>query len=105
MPVFRFHRGSLDDSMKTCFVAESKEDLFYKICSFNKLTNAPYKPEDRVCISSNLNSVDQLRIDPYIFDDRIGWNTHIVLAHPRCVTQDAYIIGFLSDSFYIEDEE
>jgi hypothetical protein len=98
MPVFRFHRGSLNESMQTCVVVKNKEDLFNYISSFNKATGKLREKSDRFCISSSIRDIDQLKILPYIFDTRIGWNTHLVLIHNTCVTQDAYPIGFLSDA-------
>lgn len=42
MPVFRFHRGGLAESMNTCVFVESKDDLIYEI-KYNE--NSPVKEE------------------------------------------------------------
>jgi|ERR1700761_4941812 len=97
MPTFRFHKSTLKESLKTSFHMTDKEDLFYKINNFNKITVEHRKEEDKICISSNLSHKDQLIIKPYIFDERIGWNTQLVIIHNRCITKDPYVIGYLSD--------
>jgi hypothetical protein len=99
MPLFRFHRGTLSESLKTTFHATDKQDLFNKIKSFNKITNKPKTPEDSMCITSSICSPESISIKPYVFDDRIGWDTQIVLVKNECVTKDPYVIGFLSEPF------
>lgn len=97
MPVFRFHRGSLSESMKTCIVVKNKHELWKHIYNFNKATGMLIQDTDHFVISSSAQP-DEIIIKPYIFDERIGWNTHIVLIHSRCVTKDPYVAGFLSDA-------
>lgn len=99
MPTFRFHRGNLEESMKTCVVVKDIKELASFLSSYNKITQAPSTDEDKLNIGSWYEPED-LKIIPYIFDKRIGWNTHMVIRHPNCVTKDASVIGFLSDSFY-----
>jgi len=62
--LFREHRGSLEDSMKTVTNVESLKDI-EKICNFK----------------------GEYKIKYYCFDDRINWNTYIV-------TCDDKVIGF-----------
>lgn len=105
MPIFRFHRGSLEDSMKTCFIVKDKKELYEKICRFNKLTNKERSTEDLICISENIPSEESLSVKNYIYDERIGWHTQIVIVKNRCVTIDPYMIGFLSEPFNDLDEK
>ncbi len=86
MPTFRHHRGSLEDSMKTCVIVNNREDLAIELS----------KPDDFLF---SIITPDQLIIKPYCFDSRIGWNTQIVLVKPKCITQDIFPVGFLSDKF------
>ena len=99
MPIFRFHRGSLKDSMKTCFHVKTKEELFNKLWDLNILTNKPISSDDMASICLRVNNIDQLIIRDYMFDKRIGWDTKLVLIGNTCVTRDPYIIGFLSEDF------
>lgn len=82
MPTFRFHKGSLKESMETCVVVKNKHEL--------ALTISTYNYEHGI--------FENLIIKEYCFDKRIGWNTHIVLVKPSCVTEDPYVVGFLSDN-------
>lgn len=84
--------------MKTCFVVNDKDDLFKKINNYNRITNAPGTPEDKLQLTPWINKKDDLVITAYCFDNRIGWNTHIVMIKSQCTTRDPYIIGFLSDN-------
>jgi hypothetical protein len=97
MPVFRFHKGSLEDSMKTCVMVKNKKELCEVIFNFNSVTNKPITDNDKLVISSSLSSPEQITISHYCFDKRIGWDTHIVLGYTGCSTRDPFIIGFLSD--------
>lgn len=98
MPVFRFHRGSREESMKTCRVVNNKKHLAELISRWNSATEKESTNDDVVRIGSYCSTED-LVIIPYCFDERIGWNTHIVIRKIGCVTQDDYIEGFLSDEF------
>lgn len=99
MPIFRFHMGSLKESMKTCKLVKNKGELWDYIFTFNKATGEPTKNSDSLVISSSVDSEDHIIIRPYIWDERIGWDTHIVLIDPGCVTMDCYVEGFLSENF------
>lgn len=100
MPTFRFHRGGYEESMETCVIVNSLKELEEVICKTNKLTNKFVTKEDKVSILSSFSPRNEkLIIKKYCFDNRNGWNTHIVLHKSCCVTQDVYIIGFLSDNF------
>ncbi len=59
--LFRFHRGTLEESMKTVIEIPNQEFLKQHII---KIVD---------CIPR------QLIVRPYEYDERIGWDTHIVL--------------------------
>lgn len=68
--LFRQHRGSLSDSMKTVQQVESKEDI---------RSILPYE-------------VENVDIVYYAYDDRIGWITYIVTA--EFGNNEIGVIGF-----------
>lgn len=61
---FRFHRGSLQDSLATTIEVNSLEEL----CEILKSSHSELNPE----------SLAKLVSKHYCFDDRIGWDTWIV---------------------------
>ncbi len=61
---FRFQRGSLNESMKTMIEVNSKEELFEKL-------KEAYEP------FADFN-IDDVEIEDYCYDSRIGWNTKLV---------------------------
>lgn len=67
MTLFRFHRGSLSDSMNTVVPVSG---LYELIAQLSKL----YEP-------------GKILVRPYGYDKRTGWNTHIV-------TIDGNAVGF-----------
>lgn len=70
MPLFRFHRGGLGESMQTTVEVSDRADLCSKV-----RTEWGFPPfED-----------DELQVVPYVHDPRIGWNTHIVSILNGCV--------------------
>lgn len=90
MPLFRFHKGSLEESLKTTIIVRSKLQL-YNILLW-KMAHENNNPFPFV-----------LKIFPYPdekinFDERIGWYTQMV-------TSDMYErgnfhpVGFLSEPF------
>lgn len=89
MPTFRFHRGGLQESLETRRVVNSKEELALYISEANTKVE---KNELGTFGSFCPIMPSELEIKPYVF-------TYIVLHHPKCVTQDPYVIGFLSDNF------
>lgn len=99
MPTFRFHKGSIEDSLKTSIVVKSKKELAESISNFNHASGLYNEINPSVSIGHYVDEKD-LKIIPYVFDSRIGWNTHLVIEKGRC-TQEAFIVGFLSDGFDI----
>ncbi len=61
---FREHRGMLDDSMKTVVEVADREALVSLLQSRLR-DGVTFKDED-------------LKIEPYVYDKRIGWDTYIV---------------------------
>lgn len=101
MPLFRFHRGGLHESLRTTVVVKNGIEL----CKI--ITNSfDYKMRHK-----NKRSV-RLKITPYPddnnFDERIGWYTHMVSVH--FLEDDTMeFIGFLSEPLeclidYIEED-
>lgn len=66
MTKFREHRGSLADSMATALPCRSRQELV-AIC---KDLLRPF--------GFVLSNVEKLKVERYVYDDRIGWDTHIV---------------------------
>lgn len=62
---FREHKGHLDDSMKTVVDVTNREVLV-------KLLQSQLHPYGFVF------GDEDLKVKPYCFDDRIGWDTYIV---------------------------
>ena len=89
MPLFRFHRGSLADSLATTVIVKKEEELMKFIFDSHMAWNTLLKIDDiKIEINPYPTSEDN-------FDSRIGWYTHIV-----CQKQpEPYIgvIGFLSE--------
>ena len=61
--LFRFHRGLLEDSLKTVIEIHSFEQLLLHIVSE---------------MDMELSSISY---EPYVYDERIGWDTQIVTGH------------------------
>ena len=62
---FREHRGMLDDSMKTVVDVADRAALVSLLQTQLQLCGFAFNDED-------------LKIEPYGYDKRIDWNTHIV---------------------------
>lgn len=84
MALFRFHRGTLEESLKTTIIVPTKEILL-------KYLHREYSHmKDNITIS---------HIYPYPmednFDKRIGWYTQIVMM--RYGDNNPYPVGYLSE--------
>lgn len=78
MALFRFHRGSLNESLKTTVIVKNTQELKKHILRELEWTN----PE-----------LSSMKIEQYgddCFDSRIGWYTYIV-------TDKDGVLGFLSE--------
>lgn len=76
--LFRFHRGSLDESMQTVIEIWSYEHLLSHI---RKHWDPP---------------ISSLKIEPYCLDERIDWDTHIVYIAIGNDTKLLLPVGFLN---------
>lgn len=99
MPLFRFHRGSLADSLQTTILVKNKKELRQAV-------------KQHISEVYYMNSPDdfELEISPYPsegnnFDSRIGWFTYMVALTITCPDNAnvksiyASPIGFLSEPF------
>ena len=89
MPLFRFHRGGLHESLQTTVLVKNDIELMIVIAS-----SLDYE------MLKNNNWGARLKIIPYPdennFDARIGWYTHMVLGN--ILKEDVmHPIGFLSE--------
>jgi hypothetical protein len=73
--LFRFHKGGLDESMETIQIIET----------FEQLVSIVAKYWDSI--------FTQITIEPYSYDDRIKWETQIVMIH---VKDKKYPVGYLN---------
>lgn len=68
MVKYRPHRGTLAEAMKEVIEVENLQDLIehmqQEVIDWYPLNELP--------------TLENTKIEPYIFDDRIGWDTHIV---------------------------
>jgi hypothetical protein len=65
MRLVREHRGGLDESMKTVRPVRDREHLVEIIRESLGLYSKVIEPE-------------QISVEPYVFDSRIGWDTYII---------------------------
>lgn len=92
MPLFRFHRGSLDESLKTTIIVKT----------FNEMVKAIVMSFDEEMLKQQKWGA-VFEIKPYPdeknnFDARIGWYSHIVLAN-MYEEDKMHPIGILSEPF------
>lgn len=69
MTKFRWHRGGLAESMETVMEVESFEELRQVIDKSNR---------EVWCNPVPVKLTTEINVEPYGFDERIGWDTHIV---------------------------
>ncbi len=92
MPLFRFHRGSLDESLKTTIIVRT----------FNDMVKAIVFSLDDVMLK-HCDWGAEFKVEPYPndvdnFDSRIGWYTQIVTCN-LYEKDKMHPIGFLSEPF------
>lgn len=98
MPLFRFHRGGLQDSIDTTIIVKDLYDLHRTCQPFVNEMFWMKAPDDFTLEISPYPSADDC------FDRRIGWYTHIVLlninnpCNPHIKNINAVPIGFLSEN-------
>jgi hypothetical protein len=91
MPLFRFHRGSLKESLQTTIIVKTFNDMVKAIVTSLELSDYIAKAKWGASFS----------VKPYPsegnnFDERIGWFTHIVTAN-MYEQNKMHPIGFLSE--------
>lgn len=91
MPLFRFHRGSLEESIKTTIIVKTFNDVVHAIVFENSV------------IDANTTWGARFNYEPYpdkqnCFDKRIGWYTQIVTCN-LYEENKMHPIGFLSEPF------
>ena len=74
---FREHRGSLDDSMKTLVEVKDREELMAHLVRILE----PWPTAPPV-------TAETVKIEPYIYDYRLGWDSYIV------TLKDYGVLGF-----------
>lgn len=98
MPLFRFHRGSLHESLQTTIIVKTFNEMVKAIIdSFdeNMLTNAQWGARF---------SVEAYPDKESCFDRRIGWFTHIVTTN-LYGEDKMHAVGFLSEPFWSNKNE
>lgn len=95
MPLFRFHRGGLDESLKTTIIVRTFNDMVKAIIdSFDEKMIANARWGARF-------SVEAYPDKESCFDKRIGWYTQIVCTN--LFEEDKMNpVGFLSEPFLRE---
>lgn len=91
MPLFRFHRGGLQDSLNTTVIVKNLHELLRIVLNASELQ----LPIDSAKWPAKIN------IEPYpseenCFDSRIGWYTQIVTVN-LCEEDKMHPVGFLSE--------
>lgn len=89
---FRFHRGSLDDSMKTQTIVNSIEELVKKIEESHTIFTLKIK---------------YIRFEFCKMDERIGWNTYYVIVkyEEGKMGYDNEVVEGMSDGMFPEISE
>ena len=97
MPLFRFHRGGLHESLQTTVIVKTPDDL----------SNIAFDAMKQWVNIQSINDIE-LTIEPYPtennFDSRIGWYTQMVsikckVKNPHFSNIAAHPLGFLSEPF------
>jgi len=87
MPLFRFHRGSLEDSLKTTIIVKTFNDMVKAIVT-----------SELVKHDGSQNWGAAFKVTPYGFDSRTGWYTQLVTCNIY-EEDEMYPVGFLSEPF------
>lgn len=89
MTLFRDHRNLLKDSMDTVRQVASFDDLILDL-------------QKKLRFFDRDISKDQVTIKPYCYDNRIGWDTHIVIVEGYGVC--GFTDGPLNDIMEVSDD-
>jgi hypothetical protein len=95
MPLFRKHRGSLKDSLKTTVIVKNLNQLKDAIYEDWVMWEGALRKNDNEPFSKNIINI---KIEPYYgdLDERCGWYTQIVSADLE-IKGKFMAIGFLSE--------
>jgi hypothetical protein len=98
MPLFRFHRGSLEASLQTTIIVKELNDIILAIVTSELVQATGQDWEAKFCIKPYPE-------EGHNFDVRIGWFTQIVTAN--VYEKDVmHVVGFLSEPLWeIKDEK
>lgn len=93
MPLFRFHRGGLHESLQTTIIVKTFNDMAKAIVTSFELSG----------FIDKASWPAQFKVEPYPFKDdnfdaRIGWYTQMVTAN-MYEEDKMHPIGFLSEPF------
>lgn len=90
MPLFRFHRGSLDESLKTTIIVKTLNDVVKAIVMSDLIIDENPQWGFRFNVAAYPSKDNN-------FDARIGWYTHIVTSN---IYEEGkmHAIGFLSEA-------
>lgn len=92
MPLFRFHRGGLHESLQTTIIVKTFNDMVKAIVmSFDEVELKQQQWGARFVVEPYPNDKDN-------FDPRIGWYTQIVSVN-LYEEEKLHPIGFLSEPF------
>jgi len=89
MPLFRFHRGGLDESLKTVVVVKNMHDLMKIISCYHEKITGKEKYDFGIMIGP-------YPAESKNFDERIGWYTQMVTSD--IIEHGTFVpVGFLSE--------
>jgi hypothetical protein len=91
MPLFRFHRGGLKESLATTIIVKSFNDMIKAIVMDNSVIDANPKWGARFLVEPYPNEENN-------FDPSIGWYTQVVTIN-LYEEDKMHPIGFLSEPF------
>lgn len=102
MPLFRKHRRSLDESLRTTTIVKNMQELRKRIYEDWEMWEGALRKEDGEPFSIDIFDI---KIEPYYgeCDYRCGWYTQIVSADLE-EKEKFMAIGFLSEPF-IEEKQ
>ena len=95
MPLFRFHRGSLKESLKTTVIVKNKSELINVILKGNLFNIPKLEIKQYIDFSIEICLPYELTIEQS-FDPRCGWYTHYVSINIG-EKEKFFMVGMLSE--------
>jgi len=99
--IFRFHRETLEEAMKTCVIVEDEWQLKFLLYS-SGILSWHINPLPSF---SEIEPYMKLYITHQMFDKRIGWDSHYVSLEIEKFGYKKMIEGMLSGAFSKGDEQ